>query len=56
MQGELLGISIKHDKPISEDRNDNYYKKRPCAELVEQAARILDEYIQSKRMEEANYA
>jgi C_GCAxxG_C_C family probable redox protein len=53
---ELLGISIKHDNPIPEDRNDNYYKKRPCAELVEQAARILDEYIQSKRMEEANYA
>ena len=52
---ELLGISIKHDKPIPETRNDNYYKKRPCAELVEQAARILDEYIQSKRMEEVNY-
>ena len=49
---ELLGISIKHDKPIPETRNDNYYKKRPCAELVEQAARILDGYIISKRMEE----
>src|SRR5690606_40807225 len=45
---ELLGISIKHDKPIPETRNDNYYKKRPCAELVEQAARILDEYILNK--------
>lgn len=49
---ELLGISIKHDIPIPEARNENYYKSRPCAELVEQAARILDEYILSKRIED----
>jgi C_GCAxxG_C_C family probable redox protein len=49
---ELLGISKKHDNPIPEARNENYYKNRPCAELVEQAARILDGYIISKRMEE----
>ena len=49
---ELLGISIKHDNPIPEARNENYYKKPPCTELVEQAARILDEYILNKRMEE----
>jgi len=41
---ELLGLSKKNDNPVPENRNDNYYKKRPCAELVEQAARILDEY------------
>ncbi len=46
---ELLGISIKHDNPIPETRNENYYKKRPCTEIVEQAARILDEYILSKK-------
>jgi C_GCAxxG_C_C family probable redox protein len=45
---ELLGISIKYDNPLSEARNENYYRKRPCAELVEQAARILDEYILNK--------
>ena len=49
---ELLGISKKHDNPIPEARNENYYKNRPCAELVEQAARILDGYIISKRMGE----
>ena len=27
-------------------------KKRPCAELVEHAAEILDEYIQNKKLEE----
>jgi C_GCAxxG_C_C family probable redox protein len=43
---ELLGLSIKVDSPIPEDRTEQYYKKRPCAELVEHAAMILDEYIQ----------
>lgn len=45
---ELLGLSIKNDKPVPEDRNESYYRKRPCAKLVEQAARILDEYISNK--------
>lgn len=45
---ELLGLSSTRDNPVPEDRNKNYYKKRPCAELVAQAARILDEYILCK--------
>jgi hypothetical protein len=45
---ELLGLSVKADIPVPEDRTESYYKKRPCAELVENAARILDEYILSK--------
>jgi len=49
---ELLGLSIKADSPVPEDRTDSYYKKRPCAELVGQAAMIVDEYIQNKKMEE----
>lgn len=49
---ELLGLSEKNDTPIPEDRTEKYYEKRPCAELVEQAAVILDEYIQNKKMEE----
>lgn len=48
---ELLCVSPKHDNSVSDAINENYYKKRSCAELVEQAARMLDEYI-SKRMEE----
>jgi C_GCAxxG_C_C family probable redox protein len=48
---ELLGLSIKNDNPIPEARNENYYKKRPCIELVEQAAMILDEYILSREVE-----
>jgi len=47
---ELLGLSVKADIPVPEDRTESYYKKRPCAELVENAARILDEYISSKEL------
>ena len=48
---ELLGHSVNNDNPVSEDRNRNNYRKRSCAELVEQAARILDEYFLSKKIE-----
>jgi len=49
---ELLGLTVKQGSPIPEDRTEAYYKKRPCAELVEYAAQILDEYIKIKNMEE----
>lgn len=45
---ELLGLEIKSDNPVPEDRTEGYYKKRPCVELVCQAAEILDEYIRTK--------
>lgn len=38
---ELLGLSNKGpDSPVPEKRTDEYYKKRPCGELVEIAANI----------------
>lgn len=42
---ELLGLSEKNSEPIPEDRTKAYYKKRPCAQLVELAADIVDKYI-----------
>lgn len=42
---ELLGLSVKHDSPIPEERTKEYYKKRPCPELVGEAAEILEDYI-----------
>ena len=43
---ELLGLAPKQsDSPVSEARTAAYYKKRPCAELVALAARILSEQI-----------
>ena len=40
---ELLGLSVRIDDPQPEVRTEKYYKKRPCMELVERAAKILDE-------------
>ena len=43
---ELLGLAPKQsDPPVSEARTEAYYKKRPCAELVAIAARILSERL-----------
>ena len=44
---ELLGLSEKHDAPTPEARTTEYYKKRPCVELVGDSAEILDEYIKA---------
>ncbi len=52
---ELLGLSVKNDNPVPEARTESYYKKRPCAELVEMAAKILDEYISNKKMEDEKH-
>lgn len=45
---ELLGIVVTIDNPIPEKRTKEYYQKRPCADLVESAAIILDEYMETK--------
>ncbi len=45
---ELLGLDIKHDIPVPEERTEKYYKKRPCAELVRCAAEIIDRVIDEK--------
>ena len=45
---ELLGLSVKADVPVPEKRTEQYYKKRPCAELVEQVATIMDDYIKGQ--------
>lgn len=42
---EMLGLSVRHDVPTPEARTNEYYKKRPCAEIIGDAAEILEEYI-----------
>ncbi len=42
---ELLKLDNKRDLPIPDARTTEYYKKRPCPELVESAAQILDTYL-----------
>ena len=44
---ELLGLAPKQkqETPVPSDRTEDYYKKRPCAELVGIAARIVGEKL-----------
>ena len=46
---ELLGEQGKSTAPTPEKRTDEYYKKRPCVEMVGSAAKILEEYIKTHR-------
>ncbi len=46
---ELLGLTQKKDPPTPESRTPEYYKKRPCAELVKMAAQIMDDEIQKRK-------
>mgnify|MGYP000195368988 CR=1 FL=1 len=53
---DLLGLSKK--EPIvstPEARTDTYYKKRPCAKMVEEAARIWVEYLRDNSLKDKKY-
>ena len=47
---ELLGLDKKIDDPNPEKRTEEYYKKRPCEELVLIAAAIMEEYIANNQI------
>lgn len=42
---ELLGLTKKEDGFVPEKRTEEYYKKRPCVQLVGIAAAIMEQYI-----------
>ena len=42
---ELLGLARPEGTPQAEARTLEYYKKRPCPELVALAAQILEEWL-----------
>ncbi len=46
---ELLGLAEKSSAPVPEERTKEYYKKRPCSELVECAARIAEKYLSESK-------
>lgn len=43
---ELLGLTVKKEVPTPEKRTTEYYKKRPCVEMVKSAVRILEKELQ----------
>lgn len=51
---ELLGLpSHRNTDTQPEKRTAEYYKKRPCVQMVEEAARIWAEYLESEKKERA---
>ena len=42
---ELLNIKEKISDPTPAERNEKYYAKRPCAELVYISAKLTEDYI-----------
>ena len=44
----LNGCPVVKTTYVPDERNAEYYKKRPCAQKVESAARIFAEYLQDK--------
>lgn len=48
---ELLHLSVKRELPVPEERSKEYYKKRPCPELVGMAAEMLEEFIEKEKEE-----
>lgn len=44
----LAGTGDNNTNPTPSERNALYYKKRPCAEYVRDAAEILEEYLKGQ--------
>lgn len=42
---DLLGLNVKKEDATPEQRTEEYYKKRPCAEKIGSAVEILEEYL-----------
>lgn len=41
----LLGLSVQKEEAAPSLRTEEYYKKRPCKEMIGSAAEILEEYL-----------
>lgn len=44
---ELLGIPHEPQDPSAQQRTDNYYQSRPCAEIISKAAYLFDRYLET---------
>ena len=44
---KLLGLGQKKESYVPEERTKDYYRKRPCEQIVGCAAYIMEEYIKS---------
>ncbi len=47
---ELLGLdNTSHTETKPEDRTKEYYKKRPCVQLVEEAALMVEDFLEEQK-------
>ena len=46
----LLKLNEEHSSPVPTKRDDNFYKTRPCLELIGGAAEILEEYLKRHKV------
>lgn len=46
---QLLGLEGNDSNYVPSERTKEYYKKRPCAELVRDAAEIFEEYLETHK-------
>lgn len=61
--GELLGLRPmgssqspheQYSDPVPQARTEEYYRKRPCINMIEEGARIFSEYLQNKGQSSPN--
>lgn len=45
---ELLGLTEKVSEPVPEERTAEYYKKRPCPDIIADAADVLEGYLKEQ--------
>jgi len=50
---DLLGLTLKQDNPAPEKRTADYYRRRPCVQLVGDAAQLLEEMIRQEKMKKS---
>lgn len=48
---ELLGLEKREQEAAPSERTNEYYQKRPCVQLVEEAAGIIEERIMQGKQE-----
>jgi len=46
--GELLGLSSPEGTPMPQERTPEYYRKRPCRDIVGQSSRIFGQFLEKK--------
>lgn len=49
---EILGLKGAEGSAMPSERTQEYYKKRPCADIVKTAARIFADFLENEKLKE----